>query len=112
VHRTDVILCVAAHWCPSGRPAQWVQLPRTQMGVGTRGRVRIPGGHFAPADAHRERCTVGPSFVDRAGRLQEGLPPNVSLQLTGDSMKEVVVAAALFRIVSELHLPRRDVARS
>jgi hypothetical protein len=31
---------------------------------------------------------------------------NVSLQLTGDCLKEVVVAAALAGTVGELHLPR------
>ena len=37
---------------------------------------------------------------------------NVSLQLTGACMKEVVVAAALARTVSHLHLPVQHVARS
>jgi S-methylmethionine-dependent homocysteine/selenocysteine methylase len=37
---------------------------------------------------------------------------NVPLQLTGDSMKEVVVVAALARTVSNFHLPGQDVARS
>jgi hypothetical protein len=38
--------------------------------------------------------------------------PNVSLQLTGDWFEEVVVAAALVRIVRQLHLPSQQVARS
>jgi hypothetical protein len=38
--------------------------------------------------------------------------PNVSLQLTGDCWKEVVVAAALVGIVGSHQLPGRDVARS
>jgi hypothetical protein len=37
---------------------------------------------------------------------------NVSLQLTGDCLKEVVVASRLTDTVSEPHLPGRDVARS
>jgi hypothetical protein len=37
---------------------------------------------------------------------------NVSLQLPGDRWKEVVVAALLVPFVSNLHLPRNDVARS
>jgi hypothetical protein len=36
---------------------------------------------------------------------------NVSLQLTGDCMKAVVVTAALVPRVSKLHLPTRHVAR-
>jgi hypothetical protein len=39
-------------------------------------------------------------------------PSNVSLQLTADSLKEVVVVARLAGIVRRLHLPGRDVARS
>ena len=38
--------------------------------------------------------------------------PNVSLQLTGDCIKELVVAPALAPHVSELHLPSDYVARS
>ena len=38
--------------------------------------------------------------------------PNVSLQLTGDLNKEVVVAAALVRHASAFHLPGENVARS
>ncbi|MDB4883281.1 MAG: hypothetical protein JWL95_2047 [Gemmatimonadetes bacterium] len=37
---------------------------------------------------------------------------NVSLQLTGDGWREVVVAAALAHTVSQLHLPGPKVARS
>ena len=37
---------------------------------------------------------------------------NVSLQLTGACMREVVVAAALVLHVSHLHLPGQHVARS
>jgi hypothetical protein len=37
---------------------------------------------------------------------------NVSLQLTGDYMKEVVAAAALAPHVREVHLPGRYVGRS
>jgi hypothetical protein len=44
------------------------------------------------------------------GRIATGLS-NESLQLTGDSMKEIVVAAALAPQVRTRHLPGRDVAR-
>jgi len=37
---------------------------------------------------------------------------NVSLQLTGAALKEVVVAAALVPLVSNAHLPSRVAARS
>jgi hypothetical protein len=37
---------------------------------------------------------------------------NVSLQLTGDCCMEVVVVAAMVSTVAQLHLPRRQVARS
>jgi hypothetical protein len=40
------------------------------------------------------------------------MPPNVSLQLTGDSMKEVVVAAALVPTKCNPHRPGQYVARS
>jgi hypothetical protein len=40
------------------------------------------------------------------------LSSNVSLQLTGDRQKEVVVAARLAGTVGRPHLPRRYVARS
>jgi hypothetical protein len=37
---------------------------------------------------------------------------NVSLQLTGDCIEELVVATRLAPFVTEHHLPVRDVARS
>ena len=39
-------------------------------------------------------------------------PPNETLQLTGAGTEEVVVAAALARIVSRHHLPSIQAARS
>jgi hypothetical protein len=38
--------------------------------------------------------------------------PNVSLQLTGDSIGEVGVASRLAPLVRKAHLPGLDVARS
>jgi len=38
--------------------------------------------------------------------------PNVSLQLTGDCWRELVVVARMAPRVSNLHLPRQHVARS
>ena len=46
-----------------------------------------------------------------AFRSMSGLA-NVSLQLTGDCLKEFLVAAVLAGIVSHLHLPGQQVARS
>jgi hypothetical protein len=40
------------------------------------------------------------------------LHANVSLQLTGDCIEELVVAARLVPIVNELHLPSQHPARS
>jgi hypothetical protein len=66
--------------------------------------------------AAQRRIEVGTMFLMRARAASRALPisalPNGTLQLTGAPHEEVVVAAALARLVDELHLPRELVARS
>jgi hypothetical protein len=68
-----------------------------------------------PVVAHRG-IEVGTFVLMRARAASRAAPtsalPNETLQLTGAGLEEVVVASALDRTVSQLHLPCPQTARS
>jgi hypothetical protein len=94
-------MCAAAY---GSRSSRWVGPPRGVMLLGE-----------VPVVAHR-RIEVGTFVLMRARAASRAAPtsalPNETLQLTGAGLEEVVVASALDRTVSQLHLPCPQTARS
>jgi hypothetical protein len=80
----------------------------------TSDRRSAPEIRFASRGGRRFRCRTGRSSgssMRAEGRTAPRALPNVSLQQTGDSDEEAVVAVRLARTVRHLHLPSDHVAR-